>query len=431
MPVSLERRSAPSLLALLLLAPALARAEGPPVLPQMAGGATADDEDEAMGARLQEALRSHGGDVFGCYDRAQREERRALAGELLVRLWVAPGGSVSRVDMLKDEVGSSSLTGCLTGAMRGWQVPSLAGADVRQVVFPLVFKPEGGSAADAAATSVPRFVVPLADGKPGPIGRGSVEARVLIDPLTVASPRATLTHLTLRPSARLAPHAHPGVVELLYVVKGLARVRGSHKGAAQSAAAGDLIVVPPGGLHSVEAAPLAPLTLLQLFAPGGPEHAYRDPTDRSGTQPAAPSGRNAGKPTDPPVVVRAADLRSYPIAGGKGSALLFLDALPVGEAAVERLEAEAGAKIPLHQHDASDELVFVLAGRGRMEIRGQRLAIGPHDAVHIPAGVGHSLDVSEKLVAIQCYAPGGPEQRFKQPPPANPKPGSVPGGMRP
>ena len=40
----------------------------------------------------------------------------------------------------------------------------------------------------------------------------------------------------------------------------------------------------------------------------------------------------------------------------------------------------------------------------------------PSDAIHLPMGTPHTLKVQERLVALQCYAPGGPEQRFKPAP---------------
>src|SRR5262245_13680381 len=98
-----------SLLALLwshgaLLAGGVASAQPGPV-PAMAPPVT-DVEADAMGRRLQVVLRAHGSDIYGCYDKAQVAAGKPLAGEILMRLWVAPGGGVSRVDMLKDEVGS-------------------------------------------------------------------------------------------------------------------------------------------------------------------------------------------------------------------------------------------------------------------------------------------------------------------------------------
>jgi quercetin dioxygenase-like cupin family protein len=71
-------------------------------------------------------------------------------------------------------------------------------------------------------------------------------------------------------------------------------------------------------------------------------------------------------------------------------------------------------KIPPHKHDA-DELIYVIAGRGTTLVGGAPQPVAPGALVTIPAGAEHSLTVDEKLTAVQVYAPGGPEQRFKNP----------------
>ncbi len=42
-----------------------------------------------------------------------------------------------------------------------------------------------------------------------------------------------------------------------------------------------------------------------------------------------------------------------------------------------------------HAHPASEEIYYVLEGAGRIEIDGERRAIGPGDAVLIPPGARH------------------------------------------
>jgi quercetin dioxygenase-like cupin family protein len=54
------------------------------------------------------------------------------------------------------------------------------------------------------------------------------------------------------------------------------------------------------------------------------------------------------------------------------------------------------------------------------------VTVKPGTAVHIPAGVKHGFTVTKgPVVAIQSYGPAGPEQRFKQPPPAAPVGGAA------
>jgi quercetin dioxygenase-like cupin family protein len=111
-------------------------------------------------------------------------------------------------------------------------------------------------------------------------------------------------------------------------------------------------------------------------------------------------------------VKRLAEQKRWPILGGKGAAVLYLDgtAAPM---AVDRLEAAAGAQIPPHRHDGAIELVYVLEGRGATTLQGKRMEVRGGDVLAFPAGAEHALIVEEKLSAVQVYAPGGPEQRFK------------------
>lgn len=367
-----------------------------------AGAARADEagpDDAKVGRALQDELAAHGGDVHGCWGIALAAEPK-LAGELLVRLQIQPDGSVSRAEVLKDEVGSGRLTGCLVDAMRRWKTPKLAGSAAQQVVFPLAFKPDPPA----------RFVVPSAQGKPGPLPGGKLEAKVLVAEATVGPTKASLTLLTLKPSARLALHQHPGVLELIYVLKGRAHLRWPNDGP-RTLDAGTVWPFAPGVGHSIEAAPLAPLELVQIFVPPGPEAAYLDPAKRDGTRPV--KAEKHVTEGGPPQV--EGDLRSkvLPILGGKGSARILLDGV-YKEASIQELEAEAGAVVPVHQHAGADELIYLVSGRVEMTVAGRPYPAGAGDAVHIPADTPHGLKVVEKLVAVQCYAPAGPEQRFKQ-----------------
>jgi quercetin dioxygenase-like cupin family protein len=434
-------RPGPLSLLCLLVTPLVAWAETPPA-GTAEGRPSVDttETDPAFGRRVQEVLRRYGADVHGCYGVALAE-RPTLAGEVLVRLWVEQGGGVSRVDVLKDAAGSGRLTGCLTEAMRHWRAPELAGTDVQQVVFPLAFRSTERAPqaeAEAGTPAGPRYVIPRTTARPGPLPGGKLEARVLVTAAAMggAPPQVSLTYLLLKPSARLALHQHPGALELLYVLKGLARVRGAMPGAVENAETGDLIVVPAGAVHNIEAAPLAALELLQMFAPAGPERAYLDPSPaaRAGTIPAVRQ-RSAATPEMTPRIIKAESLPSYAILDGKGSATLYLHKSGLGQAAVQRLEAGPGARIPEHQHDASDEIVYVMSGRGTMTVAGQSLPVVAGDAVHLPARVPHAIEVTERLVAIQCYAPAGPEQRFTTAParllnsgPSSGTPGTRPKG---
>ncbi len=364
-------------------------------------------DEAAFQRNLQAELAAHGADVHGCWALAL-DAHPDLSGEVLFRLWLDGAGAVTRAEVLKDQLGYGPTTDCLLGAMAKWRMPKVATGESIEVVFPLAFKPEGKGART--------FVVPLSDGKPGPLPGGKIDARVLIDERAVGPTGASLTRLVLSPSTRVALHTHPAL-ELLYVVKGIAHLRDGFGSAPVSAEAGDLIVAPPNVAHNVEAAPLAPLELLQIFVPGGPEIAYLDPKRREGTVPAKkgkPAAQAVAFPAAP-MVVKAGPQKPLAILGGKGSAALLLDALGLREASLQRFDAEPGAKMPEHQHADADEILFVLAGHGDLTVAGAVTSLGPGDAIHIPKATPHALAVTEKLVAVQLYSPAGPEQRFKSP----------------
>lgn len=379
------------------------------VVPGSVAAAPSGGEQE-MGRLLQEELRAHGADVHGCYASALAA-RPGLSGEVLVRIHVASDGGVVQAEVLKDQVNSGRLTDCLTGAMQHWKVPRLAGEGTQQIVFPLVFKPE-----DVAGG--PRYVVPLSDGKPGALPGGKITARVLVDAANVGPTGASLTRLGLSPSTRLALHKHPGAIEILYVVKGRAHLRDGFGDPLEAAETGDVVIHRAGVGHSVEAAPLAPLDLIQIFIGPGPEHAYLDPKRREGTLAIKKTARPADEETarrEAPEIVKAAAQKPLQILAGQGAVTLLLDG-KLKEAAVERFEAEAGAEVKLHKHDLADEILYVLSGKAEMTVAGKPFAIAAGDAIHIPKTTPHSLAVTEKLVALQVYAPAGPEQRFKSPP---------------
>jgi quercetin dioxygenase-like cupin family protein len=74
-----------------------------------------------------------------------------------------------------------------------------------------------------------------------------------------------------------------------------------------------------------------------------------------------------------------------------------------------------GAELPSHRHDTSEELIYVISGRGTMTLGGYRLPAEPGAAFRIPAGIEHAfrVDGEQPVEVVQVYSPAGPEQRFK------------------
>ncbi len=102
--------------------------------------------------------------------------------------------------------------------------------------------------------------------------------------------------------------------------------------------------------------------------------------------------------------------------GGDGAAaassvqvLLHPDNTGNSSGALSLLEMAPGMTVPRHRH-ASAELLLIVSGAGKM--KGRKIRAG--DGIYIAAGTPHQLinDGNKPLVAVQLYAPAGPERRF-------------------
>jgi mannose-6-phosphate isomerase-like protein (cupin superfamily) len=58
-----------------------------------------------------------------------------------------------------------------------------------------------------------------------------------------------------------------------------------------------------------------------------------------------------------------------------------------------------------HYHAVSEEIYFLLEGRGRMEIDGEVREVGRGDAVLIPPGAWHQITAGAELRFLCCCAP--------------------------
>jgi mannose-6-phosphate isomerase-like protein (cupin superfamily) len=64
-----------------------------------------------------------------------------------------------------------------------------------------------------------------------------------------------------------------------------------------------------------------------------------------------------------------------------------------------------GQRTQRHYHRASEEIYFVLEGRGDLEIDGERHELGAGDAALIPPGAWHEIAALEPLRFLCCCAP--------------------------
>ena len=68
-----------------------------------------------------------------------------------------------------------------------------------------------------------------------------------------------------------------------------------------------------------------------------------------------------------------------------------------------------------HYHGETEEIYFVLAGRDEMEVDGDRAAVGPGDAILLPAGAWHKIrgvGAAELRFLCLCAPPYGHEDTF-------------------
>lgn len=76
---------------------------------------------------------------------------------------------------------------------------------------------------------------------------------------------------------------------------------------------------------------------------------------------------------------------------------------------------EPGEAPPLHKHDDTEQIFYILEGNGRLTIDGEpeTFDVAPGDVVRIPATTLHSIqaqgDTALRYLAIDCFLHGRPE----------------------
>jgi len=177
----------------------------------------------------------------------------------------------------------------------------------------------------------------------------------------------------------------------LCVTTMLAVVKGSLSVAGESLAPGDVLVLKNADAGEVKGA--------GLFV-------------EARTKSAPCAVRDRDRPAQAKTVVRAKAAPKLAFAGGKMSARLDVDAKTSPDVYLGRLEGSAG--VPEHDHASSWEILAAVDAAGTFTLGGEEHHLGPKQVVVVPPGTKHSWkpDTGSKLVAVQMYAPPGPEQRF-------------------
>jgi mannose-6-phosphate isomerase-like protein (cupin superfamily) len=114
-------------------------------------------------------------------------------------------------------------------------------------------------------------------------------------------------------------------------------------------------------------------------------------------------------------IVRATQAPELTFMGGAMHAHLDLDDRALAPSAyLGRLSGTA--PVAEHSHQGSWETLCAVEAAGTFTLAGRDQRLGPRTCVSVPPDVKHSWkpDPGSSLVAIQMYAPPGPEQRFKK-----------------
>ena len=382
--------------------------------------ANTETEEEFVSRALQSALEKHGGDVNRCFEKALADTLD-VAGKVELSVDVGDEGKVTRAVAVDHNATTPVLLACLEASTATWVIPGVAPGTT--VILPLAFE---GQAA--------QFSIKTADAPehgPGAGGKGKAQAKgpapaftvkVLVDEATMRARQASLSLLTIEPANRIAMHKHPGA-ELLYIRKGRARVLGPTGVNPEVLPEGSAIFIPAGMPHVIEnMVRSAPVEILQVFAPLGPERVYRDPKDEKGRadfdvirdpkKAVVPSGAHFTVESFEKAPVHAT-------AGGKIKVHALFDPANSGSdaASASVVEFAPGTEIARHSHDGSAEIVYILSGSGEVTIGSEKIPFGGDQVIHIPEGQPHAVKFTggEKTTALQIFAPAGPEQKYKMP----------------
>ncbi len=78
---------------------------------------------------------------------------------------------------------------------------------------------------------------------------------------------------------------------------------------------------------------------------------------------------------------------------------------PVLNQSLAEATLPAGGETQRHFHKLSEEIYYLLAGKGIMEIDGESREVSPGDAILIPPGAWHQIRAMEPIQFLCCCAP--------------------------
>ena len=388
-----------------------------------AAPANVPSEGQRAAMAIERTLQRHGPEVHRCFEKALAD-RLDVSGKVEIEVEVGEGGKVTSARTLSQDPDARVLSPCLLASAGGWQVDGIeAGA---ALVLPFEF-----------AGQMNQFVVKSGDVPehgPGaskikkqeeggkPVNPPPFTTKVLADPVNVRSQQIALTLLTVGPASRVAMHRHPHSAKALYLLKGHARLLGPPGTDPEKIDEGTAVFFPAGYPHVIENMGRQNSAIfLQVFVPPGPEKVYRDPKDPQGRAAFEvirdPAHAKAPTGSGQVVVKSMADVKPLPGFGGKAQVRILLEPQDTGvpALALDVVEFSPGFEVPRHQHAGSEEVLYVVAGGGTLTVGSESYPFAAEDAIAIPADQPHGAKFAagDKTIAVQIYAPAGPEQRFR------------------
>ncbi len=78
---------------------------------------------------------------------------------------------------------------------------------------------------------------------------------------------------------------------------------------------------------------------------------------------------------------------------------------PVEKQSLAEASLAAGGETQRHYHKLSEEIYFILEGKGTMEIDGDIRDVGPSDAILIPCNAWHQIKANTAIRFLCCCAP--------------------------
>lgn len=78
---------------------------------------------------------------------------------------------------------------------------------------------------------------------------------------------------------------------------------------------------------------------------------------------------------------------------------------PVEKQSLAEASLPSGLATDRHYHRLSEEFYFILEGTAVMELDGETQAVGPGDAILIPAGAWHQITATSDIRFLCCCAP--------------------------